>query len=395
MEEISELKKRVCAEIDELGPELIATSHKIHANPEVMFKEFESAEMLEELLEKYGFAVEKGVAGMPTAFRAVKEGTSPRPAIAILGEYDALPGVGHACGHNIIGTAAAGAGIALSKLLGEMPGSVHILGCPAEEGGGGKIIMVQKGLFEGVDAALMTHPMSGKSMIGGPNLATVSFTVKYYGKAAHSAAQPHEGVNALDAIMLAFQAINALRQHVLPDVRIHGYIKFGGDAANVVPDYSEASFIVRSARQSTLQEVAEKVRKCFEAGAIATGARLELVEGMRYAERVVNYTVARTLQANMRALGVEVLEEPVFVSGSTDFGLVSQVVPAANAYMGIAPEKVASHSIEFCEASKSPAGDWGLLTSTKAMAMTAIDLIMTPGLMNRAWKEQKDIMAHK
>jgi amidohydrolase len=415
---MEDLKARVCAVIDDLACEFIETSHRIHETPELMFKEFKSAKMLEALLAKHGMTVESGIAGMPTAFKAWATtgapgtcgapssrtcgtpGTSstsaaPSPTIAILGEYDALPGVGHACGHNIIGTSAAAAGIALVKALGDVPATIAVFGCPAEEGGGGKIIMVREGWFKGVDAAMMTHPLPGESMIGGPNLATTSFVVKYYGKAAHAAASPHDGINALDAIMIAFTAISYLRQQVTEDVRMHGFVAQGGEASNIIPEYAEARYLVRAEKRATVDKIAERVRRCFEAGALATGARLEITEGMRYSERIINHTLAGLLRDNMRALGIQVKDEIEKVRGSTDFGEVSQVVPAVNAYLSIAPETVASHSREMAEASKSPVGDKGLLDAAKAMAMTAVDLICAPALLRKAHDEFELTMSRR
>ncbi len=386
------MKTRIKQEVDAIAGELAQTSHAIHCLAEPPFRENKSATLLEDLLEKHHFAVERGVAGMPTAFRGTFAGTGGGPTVAILGEYDALPN-GHSCGHNTIGTAAAGAGIALSRILGGVPGRVVVLGCPAEEGGGGKIILVREGFLKGVDAALMTHPISGTRMIGGPNLATTAFTVKYRGKSAHAASDPEEGINALDALLLAFQGINALRQHVTEDVRMHGCILKGGEVPNVVPDYAEGKFMVRAAHRANLDRVVQKVKNCFQSGALATGATLELEQGISYSERVVNMTIARKVQANLRGLGIEVRDEPIPVRGSTDFGDVSQVVPAVNTYISIAPDGVASHSNEMRAAAASPAGDNGLLNAAKAMAMTVVDLLTDPSILRAAREEHDRTMA--
>jgi amidohydrolase len=389
-----QLKAKVIREIDTLAPKLLSASHTIHEYAEMAFKEYKSAALLEDLLEEHGLVVERGIAGMETAFRGMYRGKGQGPTIAILGEYDALPH-GHACGHNIIGVAAVGAGIALKNSLGDVPGNISVLGCPAEEGGGGKVYIAKEGYLDGVDAALMTHPIAGTSMIGGPNLAITHFTIKYHGKAAHAASDPHEGINALDAMILGFQNVSALRQHVTEDVRMHGYIIDGGKAPNVIPDYTEAKYIVRAAKRVTLDKVAEKVRKCFAAGALATGATLEFDRGFSYSERIVNMTIARKVQANLRKLGVEVQDEPIPVRGSTDFGDVSQLVPAVNAYIQIAPDSVASHSNEMREAAKSPDGDKGLLNAAKAMAMTVVDLLTDPSILKGAWEEHERAMAQR
>ena len=389
-----QLKAKVVSEIDKLAPELLSASQTIHGYAEMAFKEYKSAALLEDLLEKHGLAVERGIAGMETAFRGMYRGKNDGPTIAILGEYDALPH-GHACGHNIIGTAAAGAGIALKNILVDVPGNISVLGCPAEEGGGGKVYIAKEGFLNGVDAALMTHPLSGMSMIGGPNLAITHFTVKFHGKASHAASDPEEGVNALDAMMLGFMNVNSLRQHVTEDVRMHGNIVAGGKAPNVIVDYTEAKYIVRAATRARLERVAEKVRKCFEAGALATGATLEFERGFSYSERIVNMTIARRVQANLRALGIEVQDEPIPVRGSTDFGDVSQLIPAVNTYIQIAPETVASHSNEMREAARSPEGDKGVLNAAKAMAMTAVDLLTDPSVLKEAWEEHRKVLASR
>ena len=387
-----QLKSKVIREIDSLAPELLSASHAIHEYAEMAFKEYKSAALLEDLLEKYGLTVERGIAGMETAFRGMYRGKGEGPTIAILGEYDALPH-GHACGHNIIGVAAAGAGIALAKSLGDVPGNISVLGCPAEEGGGGKVFIAKEGYLNGVDAALMAHPIAGTSMIGGPNLAVTHFTIKYHGKAAHAASDPHEGINALDAMILGFQNVNALRQHVTgrKDARIYRQRRH---SAQRNPRLHRGQVYRESRKRVTLDKVAEQVENA-SLRKLATGATLEFDIGYSYSERVVNMTIARKVQANLRALGVEVLDEPVPVRGSTDFGDVSQLVPAVNLYIQIAPDDVASHSNEMREAAKSPAGDEGLLKAAKAMAMTAVDLLTDPALVKEAWEEHERTMASR
>ncbi|QUL99136.1 MAG: M20 family metallopeptidase [Candidatus Fermentithermobacillus carboniphilus] len=387
--DLGELKKSASSAIDGVREELVRLAKDIHENPELAFEEYKASNWLCSFLEKEGFLVKRKVAGMDTDFLAsfsVKEGG---PTIAVLAEYDALPGVGHACGHNIIGTSAAGAGVGVKKAL-EMsgiPGRVLVLGTPAEEGGGGKVLMVKAGIFKDVDAALMMHPTSGTSRIGGRSLATHSFQFDYYGKAAHAAGSPTEGINALDAVNIFFHAVACLRQHVPEDVRMHGMVTKGGDAVNIIPDHTQVRYLVRSYSQKTLKKVCERVKDCARAGALATGCKLEIQEADGYKARVPNKVLSDLFRANLAMLGEEVMGDIVDGKGSTDFGDVSREVPACNAYIKIAPEGVAGHSVEFREASISERAEEALILSAKAMAFTALDLMADSSLLLKAKEE--------
>ncbi len=383
------MKSKATEAVEALQEKLREISLSIHSNPELAFKEVKAASWLSSFLEDQGFKVERGSAGMETAFTGEYVSGKGGPTVAILAEYDALPAVGHACGHNIIGTSAVGAGAALKKALegSGIPGRVLVLGTPAEEGGGGKVFMVKAGVFEDVDAAIMIHPTSGKSRIGGRSLATHSFTFDYYGKPAHAAASPTEGINALDAVNIFFHAVACLRQHVPEDVRMHGMISLGGDAVNIIPDHTQVRYLARSFSLKTLAKVSERVKDCAEAGALATGCRLEVEEQDGYLSRVPNNAISRAFLDNLNALGEETVPEIEDGKGSTDFGDVSRVVPSCNAYIGIAPVGVAGHSREFCEASASQRGHEALYLSAKSMAHTAIDLITDPDLLARAKAE--------
>ena len=252
------LKERVAAEVDARRDQLIQIADTIHANPELGFQEFKAASLLTGVLEEDGFSVERGVAGMETAFIATLRGQGDEPVVAFLAEYDALPGLGHACGHNIIAAAAVGAGLALGTVLPDLAGTIQVIGTPAEEGGGGKVIMVDAGIFDGVDAAMMIHP-SGRNLLGRGALTAYPVTLEFYGRPAHAAAKPDEGINALETMILTYNGINALRQHLRDDVRIHGIITHGGDAPNIVPEYTKAEFIVRAADTPYAMEVLGKV----------------------------------------------------------------------------------------------------------------------------------------
>ena len=392
MSDVQELKQRVLTEVDGRRDELIRIADTIHAKPEIAFEEFESAALLSGTLEKAGFTVERGVAGLETAFVATWHGRDDGPTVAFLAEYDALPGLGHACGHNLTGTIALGAGLVMKTLMPELAGTIQVIGTPAEEGGGGKVIMVEAGLFDTVDAAMMVHP-SNKNMTRRGSKTSHRLGIKFYGKPSHSSGSPDKGINALDAVIQTFNGINAIRQHLLDEARIHGIITHGGTVANVVPDYAAAELGVRAAALPYALEVLEKVRNCARAGALATGARLEFDEPTQYYDSMLpNPKLADLVDANMAAVGVEVrLPLANERMGSSDMGNVSQAVPALHPYIAICPEEVMGHTVEFREASCSPAGHEGMILATKVMAMTAVDLLAVPANMaevKRAFRER-------
>jgi len=387
MTNASELKQRVIAVIDGLRDDLIHISATLYANPELAFQEFQAAALLGQTLEAHGFTVERGVGGLETAFRAAARGTGDGPTIAILAEYDALPNLGHACGHNLIAASAIGAGIAVRTVLEQLPGRVLVIGTPAEEGGGGKLILLEQGVFAGVDAAMMVHPAS-YTMTTRPSLASNRLTIEFTGKASHAAAAPEDGINALEAVLLTFNNVNALRLHLKPDARVHGIITHGGTAANIIPDYASAEFSVRAAQQSYAQEVLQRVVQCAEAGGIATGAQFKYTTKPGYAEIIPNPTLARLFTENWRAIGVEVHDpRPNERMGSTDMGNVSQALPALHPYIAIAPDGTGGHTLEFLAAAISPAGHEALLNAAKALAMTTIDLLGSPELLQAVKQE--------
>jgi amidohydrolase len=399
MSNVDELKRRVIDEVEASREALVRIADTIYANPEIAFEEFESAALLSGTLEENGFSVERGVAGLETAFVATLRGKASNPQVAFLAEYDALPNLGHACGHNLIGTAAVGAGVAMKAVLPELAGTVQVIGTPAEERGGGKVIMVKAGVFESVDAAMMVHP-SNRNMTRRKSLTSHKVSVKFFGKASHAAASPDQGINALDAVIQTFNGINALRQHLRDDARIHGIITHGGRATNIVPDYAAAQFGVRAADVSYAMQVIEKVRACAEAGALATGARLEFKENDTYYENMMpNPKMADLVDANMAALGIKVrLPSPGERMGSSDMGNVSQVVPALHPYITIGPEELMGHTVEFREAAGSAVGHESMINAAKLMAMTAVDLLAVPANMveaKRAFQEQKKFQAQQ
>jgi amidohydrolase len=394
---IEELKRRVIAGVDAREDELVRIADQIHAHPELSFQEFEAVALLTEALEKDGFDVQRGVAGLETAFVATLHGRDGGPTVAFLAEYDALPGLGHACGHNLIAAAALGAGLAMKAVLPQLPGRVQVIGTPAEEGGGGKVLMVDAGVFDGVDAAMMVHP-AARNLVGRRALSCYHIDVEFFGKPAHAASSPDTGVNALDAVILTFNGIGALRQHVRDDARIHGIITHGGDAPNIVPAYAAASILVRAADTPYATEVLEKVRACAEGAALATGTRLEITQASpRYDARWPNPRLVALAKANLEALGLEVeIAGERERMGSSDIGNVSQVVPAIHPYVAIAPEEVGGHTPEFREAAASPRGHAAMLNAARMLAMTAVDLLAEPGNLveaRRAFEAQRQAEA--
>ena len=373
---LSVLKQRICAHVDAQRDQLIGLSRRIHDAPELKFDEHRAATWLVEYLTSQGLTVERGVYGLPTAFVArVGSGT---PRVAILCEYDALPGIGHACGHNIIAAAGAGAGVALAAGIADIGGSVVILGTPGEEGGGGKIIMARQGAFDGIDAAMMVHPASA-DLVGMHVLAVSQIEVEYVGRAAHASAFPHRGVNALDALVTAYSAIAQLRQHIRATERIHGIITDGGQAPNIVPERAAGLFYVRASTESHLQRLKERVIACFQAGATASGAQLNLrTVGEDYADMFTNTPLADAYAANLSQIGRDVMrltDVPAAIAGSTDMGNVSKLVPSIHPMIAASPPGVALHSTEFARWAGSEHGDRAVADGAKGLAMTALDVL--------------------
>ncbi|HLA19383.1 MAG TPA: M20 family metallopeptidase [Dehalococcoidia bacterium] len=382
------LKERVIAEVDRRRDELIALSLKIHANPEIAFEEEKAAAWLGDYLESEGFAVERGICRLPTAFRA--EYGSGEPRVAIIAEYDALPGVGHGCGHNIIGTASAAAGLAAKAVAGETGGTVLVIGTPAEEAAGGKVYMAARGAFDGLTCAMMAHP-GNRDVAVSYALACLELNVEYHGKAAHAAARPEAGLNALDAMVAAFVNIGLLRQQLRDSARVHGIITDGGQAVNVIPHHTAASLLLRAEEDAYLDDVLKgKVLDCFQAAAQATGCRLEhrWGEESRYKAMRTNRACAAAYQANIESLGRTVMEpESRRSMGSTDMGNVSAIVPAIHPSVAVAPPDIPIHTEAFRDLAATEAGHRALLDSAKALAMTAVDVLTDAGLRERMKRE--------
>lgn len=383
---LDQLKGEICRTIDAMRAALVTVSRDIHAHPELAFKETYAHALLTRSIRDAGLNVTPGAYGLATAFEA-EFGASSGPRVALLAEYDALPGIGHACGHNLIAASALGAALALHAIAAKLPGKVRLLGTPAEEGGGGKELMARQGAFEGVDAAMMMHP-------AGVNLATMRciaismVTVSYRGVSSHASAMPERGVNALDALVTAYNAIAMLRQHIRATERIHGIIVKGGDAPNIVPEFASGNFYVRAKNMQDLSALKPRVQACFEAGARATGATLEVVwDGVDYLDLNTNWPIAARFQANAESLGREfmALEKlPPNVAGSTDMGNVSHIVPSIHPMLACAPPHVSIHNPEFAKYAGAESGDQAAIDGAKTLAMTALDYLFDAELRNAA-----------
>jgi amidohydrolase len=371
------LRAAITDAVESLTSDLLALSHEVHANPEVGFAEHDAAAAVAALLERHGHEVEVGAYGLPTALHA-RVGTG-RPRVAVLAEYDALPGIGHACGHNVICATSVGAFLALARVLGDVDGSVDLIGTPAEEGGGGKELIAQAGGFDEVDAAVMLHP-AGFDAASHPWIGVRQVTVTYHGLSAHASLMPFLGRNALDAVVHAYDGVAKMRQHMLGSDRIHGVITDGGQRPNIVPDRASAAFYLRSAQPETLAALAERARDVFEAAALATGTQLELDWDPCPVYMPVrnNQALAARYAANVAPRGRRAVPEgvvPSDLAASTDLGNVSVRVPAIHPTLAIAPADVTIHSPEFAAWAASERADAGTVDGTIGLALTAADFL--------------------
>lgn len=375
--------------VEEVGDDLVDVSHRIHERPEIRFEETFASELLAAKLEEHGFTVERGAADLPTAFigtAANTDDSTDAPTIGVFCEYDALEGLGHACGHNIIATAGLGASIAIKRWLEdhpEHPGRLVVLGSPGEEGGGGKEYLIRGGYLEGVDAAMMVHP-GGEDRAARKGFARVALEVEFTGKPAHAAAQPHEGINALDAANLTLVAIGLLRQQIRPDSRIHAIITDGGQAPNIIPERTSLRMYVRSLETAYLEErLLPAVENCVRGAALATGAEAKIEQSApAYKDMISNPVLVRLSETNLGALGREVNGDSADGGmGSTDMGNVSHVVPSIHPHMKLVPG-LTMHTREAAEAAASSEGDRTVIEGALELAMTAIELYSRPDLLS-------------
>ncbi len=369
----AEAKARAAAAVEARADQLIDISHRIHENPELGFEEYFAHDLLAGAAESAGLDVQRQAYGVETAFaaRAGHEG----PLVAILCEYDALPGIGHACGHNIIAAAGLGAGLAAAEVVEDLGGRLLILGTPAEEGGGGKVRLMEGGAFDGVEAALMLHP-AGIELLEMQTLAVQQVRATYHGLAAHAAAAPHVGRNALDGAVLGYLAVAALRQHISTDERLHGVVSDGGQKPNIVPARAETWWYARSPRAARLAVLKERLEACLRSGATAAGVDVEIEwHGHHYDEVRTNGPLAELWSANAAAVG----RHPTTpapghtVIGSTDMGNVSHLVPSIHPMVAVAPADVAIHTEAFADYARSPSGDRGVIDGATTLAAVAVD----------------------
>jgi amidohydrolase len=384
---LDEVKRRLADEVERRAEVLLEVSHQIHARPELNFEEHFAHDLLATVLEGEGLSVTRGARGLATAFEA--RAGADGPTVAVLCEYDALPGIGHACGHNIIAAAGLGAGLAAAAVAEEVGGRVVVLGTPAEEGGGGKVYLIERGAFDGVDAALMVHPAEA-DLTRMNVIAVQQATDTYHGEAAHAAAFPHKGRNALDACVLGYLNVAALRQHISGGERIHGIITNGGDKPNIVPQHAESEWMVRSPTVPRLHRLKERFVACLEAGAQAAGCTVEIEwEEPMYSDMLDNRVIGQRYRANAEALGRSVMEPDVDlrVVGSTDMGNVSYVVPSIHPMIQAAPSGIPIHTPTFADHAGGADGDRAVIDGAKALAWTVADLWLDPSLLATARQE--------
>jgi amidohydrolase len=383
---IADAKAQAQHEVAARAATLVEASHDIWEHPELNFEEHHAHDLLTGILEAEGLEVERGAYGVETAF-AARAGTEG-PLIAVLCEYDALPEIGHACGHNVIAAAGLGAGLAAAAMADTLGGQVLILGTPAEEGGGGKVYLAERGALDGVDAAMMVHP-AGLDLLSMDVIAVHQLHADYDGAAAHAAAFPHKGRNALDAAVLGYNAVAALRQHIRPDERVHGVFTHGGDKPNIVPKFAQAHWFIRSPTMRSLAELQPRVLACLEAGAAAAGCTCTIRwDDPAYSDMLDNGPIVAAYVANAAALTGRELLDPAdaesAVIGSTDMGNVSYVVPSIHPMIKVAPSHVSIHTPEFATHARSPEGDQAVVDGALAMAATVTDLWLSPHLLDAA-----------
>lgn len=370
----------------EVETTVLDLSHRIHAHPELGFEEEKASGWLADALDAACFEVKRGVCDLPTAFSA-RAGKGPLH-IAICAEYDSLPGIGHACGHNMIAAMAIGAGIAAAKAADEVGLTIHVIGTPAEEVGNasGKVLMLERNGFAGIHAAMMVHP-APVEMIEAHLIAASMFDVNYTGKEAHASAFPEMGINAADALTVAQTSIGLLRQHLRPTDRVHGFTTHGGEAPNVIPAHTSARYIVRAENLEELKDARAKVYRCFEAGAVATGSKLQILGGDKpYADMRFDHEMSAIYKGNAEALGREFAAlSPMMarLAASTDMGNVSQVIPSIHPMIGINSLPAGNHQPEFTAHCITEIADKAVLDGSLAMAWTAIDLAQQPAIRER------------
>ena len=386
---MDQIKAQIGPGVEKLAGDLFAISEFLKANPEIAYQEFKACDHLCQVLSEKGFEVQKDVGNVETAFLARPADCSPaRPSVALLAEYDALPKIGHGCGHNMIAAASLGAAMALKQLLGSEAGGVAVVGTPAEEGGGGKVRLADAGVFEDMDVAMMFHP-GGQNIPAKDMLGRIKFKMEFMGRTAHASGSPDRGINALDAMVNAYASMNAIRQHLRPDGRIHGIITHGGDAPNIIPDYAAGLFYVRAGSRSYRDEIFERVNNCARGAALALGAESNIeIAPPKLDPMKRNGALEDAIRMNMEALGLSI-DDDDGRRGSSDIGNLSHILPAVHPLLAIVGSDVAGHSVEFCEATTTDRGREVLLKAAKLLAMTALDYLTSADLRERVAEDFK------
>lgn len=385
--QLGELKRRAAEAVDRAAPRLIELSDYIHDHPELGHQEVLAQAALCRALRELGLSVQEGVAGLSTSFRADLEGRPGGPTVAFLAEYDALPDIGHGCGHNLIGAAAVGAAAAMAAVLPGVSGRAAVIGTPAEEvPPATKGLMVDRGAFAGVDVALIMHG-GDRTTTGAGSLAVEALEMVFLGRTAHASKYPELGISALDAACLTMHAIEILREHVRSDVRIHGIVSDGGRAPNIVPERAALRYYVRALQSTYLDEVVERVKCCARAGGLATGAAVEIKTQQRIDNKLLLPALDAALLDNARAAGAPQVMPPEPALGSTDFGNVTHRLPGSTLKMAIVAEETPSHTREWAAAAGGEAGHRAVLCAAKALAWTALDLMLRPDLLEKVRAE--------
>ena len=383
----ADAKQRIATSVDAARHQILELSHRIHAEPEPAFEEHRASAWVAEALAAHGYAVEHPVGSLATAVRATLQGGrgGTEPRIGILAEYDALPGLGHGCGHNSMAASGVGAAIALAAVAADLPGEIVFLGTPAEERGSGKAIMIEEGIFDGLDAALLYHPCD-RNHVEIQTLASEDVDVVFHGREAHAAGDPWMGRNALDAMIALFSSVGLWRQQLRPESRVHGIIREGGTAANIIPGRTSAWFMLRSPDREYYEHMKARFNELCNAAALATETTVEVHYSGGATVMNNNLVLAQRFRANMAAYGVED-QGPDPTYGSTDMANVSWFCPTIHPDLAIAPEGTSGHSIEFRDAAASPTGDAVTLLAATLVAQTAYELFVDPELRAAAWAE--------
>lgn len=378
---MTNLKEKLSTLFDKYFEDFKEANEYIYHNPELGHQEFKACKTLVNLLNKYGFETTDNFVGIPTAFIGKYKNGSNGPKIAILAEYDALPGIGHGCGHNIFGVTSVATGILLKEIIGDIAGEILVIGTPAEETSGAKVEMAKAGIFNEIDIAMAVHPTGEAHTRSGKSQAMEAIQFTFKGKTAHAAGAPEEGINALDGVLMLFNSINALRQQTLETTRIHGIITNGGKAANIIPDLAVANFYVRAQTLSELNSLVERVKNCARGAALATGTTLEIENyETSFANLITNQKLSETYEKNLKLQGVE----KILISddaGSTDMGDVSHCCPTIHPYFPLTTKHLTGHSIEFACATIQPEAYKGAKEAAIAMALTAMDIFSSPKLL--------------